>query len=75
TTPNLSPGSTDFTTIANIGQTTPSNTWTVGSVTFTSAANPTAFRSHFYFRFESSLQTHNGLAESAWIDNVIITIS
>ncbi len=75
TTPNLNPGSRDFTTIANIGQTNPTDTWTVGSVTFTSAANPEAFRSHFYFRFESTLQTHNGLAETAWIDNVIITIS
>ncbi len=60
TLPNLNPGSTDFTTIAGIGQTTPSNTWTVGSVTFTSTANPTAFRTHFYFRFESTLQTHSG---------------
>ena len=75
TLPNLNPGSTDFTTIAGIGQTTPSNTWTVGSVTFTSTANPTAFRTHFYFRFESTLQAHSGLAESVWIDNVIITIS
>ena len=76
TLPNLNPGSSDFLpVIANIGQTTPSNTWTVGSVTFTSAANPNAFRSHFYFRFESTLSTHGGLVESAWIDNVVITIS
>ena len=75
TLPNLNPGSSFFTTIAGIGQTTPSNTWTVGSVTFTSTTNPDAFRSYFYFRFESSLQRHNGLDETTWIDNIIITIS
>jgi hypothetical protein len=72
TLPNLNPGSTDFTTIANIGQTTPSNTWMVGSITIT---NANAFAPYFYFRFESSLQTHGGLVETVWIDNIVITKS
>jgi len=75
TLPNLNRGSNDFTLIAKIGQTSPSNTWTVGSVTLTSAANPDAFRQYFYFRFESTLQRHGGLDETTWIDNIIITIS
>ncbi len=71
--PDLTAGSRDFTLISSIGLSAPSNVWTPGSVTLTSSAAAP----YFYFRFESTLQTHNpgGIAETVWIDNIIITRS
>ena len=77
TLPNLSPGSTDFTTLASIGRPAQDNVWYTASFTLTSTANPTAFRAYFYLRFESDLQINNpgNLVETVWIDNVQVTRS
>jgi hypothetical protein len=74
--PNLIQNSPDFHYIANIGL--PGNSgWNSYTLTLTKAANPDAFTTHFWFRFESSLQTHqgSGLVESVWVDNAMISES
>ena len=74
--PNLGQGSTDFHTIANIGL--PGNSgWNSYTITFTRAANPTMFTTHFWFRFESSLTNHqgSGLVESVWVDNAMLSVT
>ena len=74
--PNLGQNSGDFHYFASIGL--PGNTgWNSYTITFTRAANPTMFSTHFWFRFESNLQTHqgSGLVESAWVDNAMISVT
>jgi flagellin-like protein len=74
--PNFGQNSPDFHYVANIGL--PGNAgWNSYTLTFTKAANPTMFATHFWFRFESNLQTHqgSGLVESAWIDNAMISVT
>jgi hypothetical protein len=74
--PNLGQNSPDFHYISNLGL--PGNTgWNSVTLTFTKAANPTMFATHFWFRFESNLVTHqgSGLVESAWVDNAMISVT
>ena len=73
--PNLSPNSPDFNYVANIG--TPGNTnWNTYTLTLDRSTTPSAFTTHFWFRFESNLSTHpGGVMESTWVDNVAITVS
>ncbi len=74
--PNLGQGSSDFHLIANIGL-PGNNGWNSYTLTFTKAANPTMFTTHFWFRFESNLTTHqgSGLVESVWVDNAKISVT
>jgi flagellin-like protein len=71
--PNLGMNSADFHYVAAIGL--PGNSgWNSYTLTFTRSATPDAFTTHFMFRFESNLQTHqgSGLVESTFADNVSI---
>lgn len=73
--PNLNPNSQDFHYVASIGL--PGNSgWNSYTLTFTRAANPEVFATHFWFRFESNLHTHlgSGLVESVWVDNAMISV-
>jgi hypothetical protein len=51
--------------------------WYTYTVTFTKADNPALFTSHFWFRFESHLDTHfpGSVVESVYADNVIISLA
>ena len=77
TNPNLSPSSSDFTYFASLGTTGNDGTWHTYTMTFTKGSNPGLFTSHFWFRFESNLATHNpgGAAEYTYVDNVIISVT
>jgi hypothetical protein len=71
-TPDLSPGTTDFTTISNIGSPSQGqDVWVDFSYTLTRSLNPNAFTSTFRLRFESYLDS----GEQVWVDNILVSIA
>ena len=81
--PDLNGNSADFTYVGNLGLPGNNNQWYQGSLTIAKTAtagasitDSSAFTTHFWFRFESNLQTRTGgIVEQVWIDNVQITVS
>jgi hypothetical protein len=75
-TPNLSMNSPDFHYTSGLGQPTNlglqanSDGWYSYTLTLTRDQNSAAFKTHFWFRFESSLNWD----EQVWVDNAIITV-
>ncbi len=83
TNPNLNPGSSDFKYVGNLGLPGASDTWYQCTLTIAKTSTPganitdaSAFTTHFWFRFESTLTTlAGGIQQQVWVDNVMITES
>ena len=79
--PNLNPNSPDFKYVGNLGLPGASDTWYQCTLTIAKTTTPganitdaTAFTTHFWFRFESTLTTlAGGIQQQVWVDNVLIT--